>query len=437
MTTNSLFGASLALRAATHVLTAKEQKLDLALAKQLEKDLRVLTKIYRDIPTDDSPEALKRFREARKIFSTYANNLEQTVYKKILGLKDEEGQKSWHANDLRSKAWTFIIDIGDSSNFPTSWSYRTEEYEDAPWELKSGRNNRDKNIRRYQKAAREFFVSLREYAEREGGLKMQDPYETTDIAGFRVVIHNKNRYDNDYNEKSLRETLSRLHDFKKQIKRAGFDRFFDDLQVHVSFDNSGKGSFTAGAYEPKTDKLTLYPLGLTRTGDTFIHEFGHRFYFQNLSINARKVWEQVIGDKITHVSDRAVDLWVDKYLAPFHKKTGGYLPDRREMEALVKRSDEDEVMKAQLAYLADHNPTYTDELEKIRKHHKRNVGDKVMIEHITDYGAENPLEAFAEAFKLYVMKGPGRLGPWTRQFFKDISRSGGARIRSKTEASKK
>ena len=43
-----------------------------------------------------------------------------------------------------------------------------------------------------------------------------------------------------------------------------------------------------------------------------------------------------------------------------------------------------------------------------------------------DYGAFNPSEAFAEAFRLYVTQGPRVLGEWTRQFFRDVVRAGGA-----------
>lgn len=58
------------------------------------------------------------------------------------------------------------------------------------------------------------------------------------------------------------------------------------------------------------------------------------------------------------------------------------------------------------------------------------IGSKVLDEHITDYGANNPSEAFAEAFALYVVNGPHVLGPWTAAFFRHTARAGGATVKS-------
>jgi hypothetical protein len=49
-----------------------------------------------------------------------------------------------------------------------------------------------------------------------------------------------------------------------------------------------------------------------------------------------------------------------------------------------------------------------------------------MSEHITDYGAPNPQEAFAEAFALFVTKGPRAIGPWTEALFRKIVHKGTA-----------
>ena len=51
-------------------------------------------------------------------------------------------------------------------------------------------------------------------------------------------------------------------------------------------------------------------------------------------------------------------------------------------------------------------------------------GKEIPIEHITNYGNTNAEEAFAEAFKLYIVRGPGKLGEWTRWFFREIVRTG-------------
>jgi predicted HNH restriction endonuclease len=50
------------------------------------------------------------------------------------------------------------------------------------------------------------------------------------------------------------------------------------------------------------------------------------------------------------------------------------------------------------------------------------------LEFVTDYAATKPNEAFAEVFAHWVIK-RNTLGEWTRAFFKEIVRSGGANIR--------
>ena len=47
-------------------------------------------------------------------------------------------------------------------------------------------------------------------------------------------------------------------------------------------------------------------------------------------------------------------------------------------------------------------------------------------EFITHYGATNPDEAFADAFRLYVGKGPRALGPRTLRFFEQLTKGSGA-----------
>ena len=49
---------------------------------------------------------------------------------------------------------------------------------------------------------------------------------------------------------------------------------------------------------------------------------------------------------------------------------------------------------------------------------------------------KNGEEAFCEAFALWVNQ-RGKLGEWTRAFFKEIVRSGGANIREEKDFNKK
>jgi hypothetical protein len=64
----------------------------------------------------------------------------------------------------------------------------------------------------------------------------------------------------------------------------------------------------------------------------------------------------------------------------------------------------------------------------LQRYEDRWAGKYIPLEHISDYGRTNAEEAFAEAFKLYILFGPKKLKPWTLWFFKEIVRTGGASI---------
>ena len=91
---------------------------------------------------------------------------------------------------------------------------------------------------------------------------------------------------------------------------------------------------------------------------------------------------------------------------------------RKEGKELIKNEESDPALQAKYLYLMEHMPGYTTEEKEIVEHHiKFNKGDRVNLEELTDYGATNPSEAFAEAFLNYVEKGPKALNPWIRNFF--------------------
>ena len=60
------------------------------------------------------------------------------------------------------------------------------------------------------------------------------------------------------------------------------------------------------------------------------------------------------------------------------------------------------------------------------------VGQRIHIEFITDYAKKNGEEAFCEAFALWVLQ-RGKLGEWTRAFFKEVASSGGANIKEEKD----
>ena len=61
----------------------------------------------------------------------------------------------------------------------------------------------------------------------------------------------------------------------------------------------------------------------------------------------------------------------------------------------------------------------------------KNMQNSSAFAALNNYGGgnTNAEEAFAEAFKLYIIRGPGKLGEWTRWFFREIVRTGGATLK--------
>ncbi len=453
-----------ALRAAAGLLVEAERLkasplvLDERLVAQLESDLRRMTKLYKSVPTGpadpsaadrDWTAATKAFQEVEQLFINFHNRVNEIVYEQILGQlprneqTGEGGQgknESWASKQLRETAWAFLASI--KTLFPEEYDHersgKTVRYKPAPWQLAK---DREPNIRRYQRAARPFFAALREFIEWSKNvnkpLERSEATERTRIAGFQVIIHNKGRGpsapdEEDHAEDAMRILFERLGEVRAMIKRAGFGMAFRDLQVHLSFITPPRKGGVSGEYSERKDELWIHRLTWFEEkdpGHTFVHELGHRFYYKDLDAGARKHWDEVISSHLTRITPEVVNLWVNEGLAPLFSRGDLVFGDHAKQRAVEFSKNLSPEEAAQIRFLADWHFGSQD-LEEIREALMKHVDEKVAIEHITDYGATNPQEAFAEAFRLFVTKGPGALGPWTRQFFKDISRSAGAPVRS-------
>jgi DNA topoisomerase IB len=405
-------------------VAALPSRVDWSVVKTLVSDLKRLTKIYRDLPTklDEDPETHEQsygskdqWEETDRLFNQFRNNLDAWVYKVLIQHSKVE-KDSWAQKDVREKAWSLLGELSGSRLLPTAWNYKTNKHEIAPWELE---RKRDANIQRYQKRFRDFVVSLEALIQSEGGTVERRPEtEQFSIAGMNVVVHAVDRTDTTYSEDFGYEPF--LRDLARQaheVARAGFRKAVEGLTVHLRFDEHG---LTAGQYNPESDTLTIFTLGQGAGPKvtTFIHETGHRFYYRVMPSNAREHWDDVMKSHTVEITPQDVTSFIsDVYNS---EMTG------RELEALVERSTNlDPEMKAKYRFLADHNPAYVATPEGVTEHHRKfNLGEKVNLEHITDYGATSPVEAFAEAFQLYVRKGPRAFGPWTRSFFERLTHSG-------------
>lgn len=393
------------------------------------KDLRLMTKIYRSIPVDLEWDALERERdkargvwdEARQLFRRFRENFEKWVYKVVLP-KREKGRETALEGAIRKSVWNFLYTLdGGTFLFPALRPSGDPDYSGL-------RREREGNIKRYQAAGTKAFKDLTEYLRTESGerYEREDHFE---VAGIDVVVENWGRDEGD--EREFHFAMNQLSKWVQWIERAGFKGACRGLMVTMNFE--GKEALTAGKYSPAQDSLTLYPLGIVGQGDdagaTFVHEMGHRFYFRDLPGQARAHWEEVMearGVKITDADvqqfyrvilqqDPPVGLWGDE------DRLRAVLPRARDLTDEVKFK---ELARAPVAPWGDKAFDAAEYLKRLSGY----VGETVQIEEITDYANTNPMEAYAECFREFVLKGPRALKPWTRAFFGRVSRAGGARL---------
>ena len=211
-----------------------------------------------------------------------------------------------------------------------------------------------------------------------------------------------------------------------KIQIAGFGKCIEGLTVDLDFGLTGEsGDMVNGEYNMNKDMLKLYGAGMTQ--DTFTHELGHRFWYRELPSNAKKHWQDTIKSKKVSIAHKDVEDYVEKYF----NKYGEKLHKRKAGLRVIDKKEDNAETRAKFKAL-QMTPVYSVENRKevVTKLADKWVGPgkEIPIEHITSYGNTNAEEAFAEAFKLYIIRGPGKLGEWTRWFFREIVRTGGANI---------
>lgn len=410
-----------------------------------KKDLRVMTKIYRDIPVErgmtwDAPEEEKeevfaRCREARDLFRNFHNNFEEWVYRTVLP-KTESGKEPYLQEKIRSSAWNFLAALSPGTLFPDRWTGQGGG-ENRVYDLSELRKKREGNIKRYQVAATKTFTDLGDYLEQQdGALERRTPVDHYEVGGVNVVVKNWGRdLYTEGTEEDLQETFSLLRETLNQVKRAGFPEAVRGLGVTVDFD-SEKG-LVAGKYQAGADILTLYPLGIGRdTGrgglGTLVHEIGHRYWFRELPGQARAHWTEVMearGVKIT-----GEDVTRFSKLVEDKAKSDPWLSEDEVLKMTLPHAEgvEDAVKFKELSrtpfvpvFSGSREFDPANYVDRLKSFHE---GETVQLEEISEYANESAVEAFAECFWKWVLQGPRALGEWTREFFKKVSRAGGAKV---------
>jgi hypothetical protein len=397
-----------------------------------------MTKIYRslkvDFPWDSEPEekaeATEAVEETAKLFSTFRENFANWVYKTVLP-KSPKGKETSLEQDIRKSTWDFRYTLDRSMLFPTIGK---------GFDFSKIRNEQDRNVKRYQVAAIKAFKDLELYLDNRGGeLDRFEPTDHFEMGGAQVILENWGRQqEGNETEGELHNALNQLRKRLDRIKAAGFPNAVRGLTIVIDFNQ--KEWDTNGRYNPAEDKLTLYPLALagSDTGHgTLTHECGHRFYFKELPGQARASWEEVLearGVKITFDDIERFFKAVNPKIDPdnFYRMSDDI--DRLKAALPVARDVFDEAKFRELSsvypipFTVERGVYDPDVYLKQLKEFKE--GELVQIEEVSEYGDTKPEEAFAEAFRLWVIKGPGALGPWTREFFRKIARTGGAKIAS-------
>jgi hypothetical protein len=427
-------------------------------ATQWKKDLRRMTKLYKSLKTDDSPKAAKAFGKARKAWQIFNANWERWVFNELLdrshlSYDDRKDGENIYQVEVREKGWAAHTSI--MNLFPMDYDYHTDKHLWAPWALDttSGGDTRKTQINRYTRAFKKAFDAIDNLIVYEAD-KISEiiPDHQTNVSGVNVLVKNVNHAD--YATKWIKKFLKSLPVAVKAIKKAGLKPSLKGFTVEINFKPSTvsgiSGGLTAGAYRKEDDTLYIFPLGMSDNlnDSTLVHEIGHRYWFRKVPNRAQKAWEDKINSGMIDVNDDMIDKFCKRYFDTQY----GYFKKRKDILADAKANIDDPTLKTVFINLSDRTPiwsvqdkyeSYDYNLDSTRGFAKKlaiytgwmqkvHSGERYTIEFISDYGNTNPAESFAEVFRKWVAGRVGQLGPWTRAFFKEIVRTGGANIREKT-----
>lgn len=431
----------------------------LKLLNQWDTDLSRLTKAYKAIKGkredffEDSrllsgfnfkgwknnPD-MKYYFKIKEAFNIFANNFEKWVYNNILDVKKSK-EEGYYREQVRTTAWTFLSDIRvyglfekhDTIIYDDKKMYRIPLIWDWDKHAKS-------NIVRYQRSWRKFkeaFEELVIYVSDK--IKEQTTDEQIQKFGINIAIKNKKKE----HDKDVKIFIDSLKDVTKAIRKEGFGKVLKDFYIELNFDVSSEGALYShygdligGAYDPSKDKLFIFPLGINRkiSDNTLIHELAHRYWFKYIPEKAKNAWKEKFDQQAVTI----ILPYIDKFFEMFFDEKWGF-PTRKELKQKIEKNVNNPTLKVVFNFLADNTPIFEPKEGQTKKeayyefYERRARNQKIPLEWITDYGRTNEKESFAEAFKLWVGGVKGKLGPWTRAFFKEIVATGGVNIKEEKE----
>jgi hypothetical protein len=422
-----------------HFTEATEAQL-LKKVTQWKKDLRRMTKLYRSLKAEDTPKALKAFKQAQKAFIIFSNNWEKWYQQELLQrghlpVTDRKStEETYYQREVREKAWKALMDI--NGLFPTD--YFKGVHTPAPWNLENqyGETRKTK-ITRYNKSFNAAFKAIEDLITQEfdqiNALKKR---EQLNVAGINVLITGITEQMSDYKKNLVDAYIKNLHRAVKAIKKSGFKVTLKGLTLEIALGGakaSGVQSGAGGAYDFTKDWVYMFPIGMNVKDigvASFVHELGHRYWYRQIPKAAREDWKSKIASRQIQIKKHHIIDYVDRYYVPLF-----LTPEKKfDLKTVVKAINDNEKDPSMLTIMLDmaHNSWYhsriTDRASAIDAFDDK-IDEWIDLEFISEYGKTKPNEAFAEVFRKWVGGRKIELGPWTRQFFKDIVRTGGANIR--------
>lgn len=391
---------------------AEADKSDL---EQWRKDLDQMEKLFFSIPTTDTPEAVDQYLEVKRAFKAFGNNLENWLDDLIVD-RYSGGVGKIHTKFLRKKN---VIQEGEGV-FPL---------DDArnPDPSKLGQEGHAPYFDVYREAVEQTFDNIEKILDAyDGSVEIPNEPYSMSVSGVRVTVHDVGRAKaRDEIKEDLDHFVRNIEVIFDRIRRQGFGKALEGLEVNLKY-KVDTLMIAKGVYYTEEDVLDIFPQGFKnddrRFGGTLIHEIGHRFYYQVLSSQARKHWEQVVGKNLLPPVE-TTELLEFYELYKEQPANSGALYD------VIEKNTDDVEKQLKYKVLAD---TVFDwfgsrhESLSFKQYNKLLSldGKKFPVNSISPYGDSSPTEGWAEAFRLYINRGPRALTPWTRQFFEKVARQG-------------
>lgn len=337
-------------------------------------------------------------------------------------------------------------------------SYDTDE---------AGKSPADKALARLQRRTRAFLTETEKFLKTKQAEKLPVT-EHFEAEGIHFLVSSGSKQVRSLG--LLDKYVSKISELKKKMGRRGMAGTLDGLTIHIADKESDRGEWVAGLYQSSNDRLTMFLLGMPEGPShfsgrseygTLVHELGHRLWFKQMDAGARTKWDAQFQSQIAepHEIDAAIDgvlQDIQSARAVARAKVGDVEEFRdlrlrheteKELERLgyettsVRRTDGGSLKEQVWDRIAFN--WHVKRPDDLRAEIKSSmIGDKrtasiydetppsgVLRSGISSYGNTSSVEAFAEAFRLYVDQGPGALTPFWRQALEDAVATTGQRLR--------